>query len=77
MIQIQLLLSNTLHRQLFIVNLRIVEVRGGGTRLHYQNMSKTADGAWGIEKNVGTSRRDLRKNLEIPLDKFEKMVYNV
>jgi hypothetical protein len=30
-IQIQLLLSNTLHRQLFMVNLRKYEVGSGGT----------------------------------------------
>ena len=44
-IQIQLLLSNTLHRQLFIRNLRMELDLEGGSRLHYQNMSKQAERA--------------------------------
>ena len=65
-IQIQLLLSNTLHRQLFIQNLLKYEV-GDGFRPHYQNMSKRHRRAWNRRKIVGLGRTLLKKNWKYPL----------
>ena len=49
----------------------------GGTRLHYQNMRKSAEGAGVGNIFVGGCRRVLGKILKIPLDKSAGMVYNI
>ncbi len=61
MIQIQLLLSKTLHRQLFIVNLPKNMKWEAGRRLpyrfHYHHMSQRDEGARHRENFVGELRR--------------------
>ena len=57
MIQIQLWLSKTLHRQLFIVCLLNEVVDSGVPRLHYHCMSQAGEGEGRFEKFVGWAGR--------------------
>jgi hypothetical protein len=60
MIQIQLLLSNTLHRQLFIVNLPRYEVRGGNP----VSTIRICRSPYEVQNFFGNSEKNCRRRSE-------------